>query len=119
MEAYDIFHRDSHAAQKGGKPFPGQSEKMFPSCLQSGSAHSYNYVILFLSRHIRHNASFYSLSVHGEGFHALFYVVRIDYLNVVCAFAEFAGQGKITEPIRYTGINAEPLVRGVHAENVL
>ena len=81
--------------------------------------HGYDDIVLSFTLFVRNNTTIYGLAVNGNGFYALFYVVRVYNLDIVSTFTELSGQFKITKSLRNTRINAESLMRRIYAQDVL
>ena len=75
-------------------------------CICIQLAHRYNYIVLCLAFFVRNNTTIQSLTIHGNGFHTLFHIVRIYNLNIVSTFTELSGDLEVSEALRYTRINA-------------
>ena len=68
--------------------------------------HGYDDIVLSFTLFVRNNTTIYGLAVNGNGFYALFYVVRVYNLDIVSTFTELSGQFKITKSLRNTRVNA-------------
>ena len=82
-------------------------------------SHCDNYVIFCFALFIWHNTSIHRFPVHSERLYALLHVVGIHDFNIVGTFAELTGYGKVAKVPGNAGIDAETLMGGIYAENVL